>query len=421
MISWRRRISFVNARVVTDEGVAGSIRFGSRILDVGAPPKRGDAVVDLQGAIVVPGLVNAHDHLELNHYGRIADRARYANVSEWIAEMRGRLAHDRAIRVAQAHPLSARLFIGLLKNLLAGVTTVAHHNPLYRELRARRPIRVVRRYGWAHSFLLAAQPAGARGEPGGDVARRFRATPANAPFIVHLAEGVDDDARGELARFERLGCLAPNAVLVHGVGIDRDGWRRVAQSGAGAVWCPASNQFLFGRPAAARTGLGATEAASRLAIGTDSRLTGARDLLDELRDAASLVAMPARTLLRMVTAVPADVLRIRDIGRVGRGACADLLVIPARPANPASPGNPGNPGNDDEAGAALLRTSRNDILLTVVDGRPVVGSPAFESAFQVARVQTKRVLIDGTLRLADARVADAIARCPIREPGVQCA
>jgi hypothetical protein len=191
-----RPISFVNARVVTDEGVAGSIRFGSRILEVGAPPKRGDAVVDLQGAIVLPGLVNAHDHLELNHYGRIADGAPYANVSEWIADMRGRLAHDRAMRAAQAHPLSARLFIGLLKNLLAGVTTVAHHNPLYRELRARRPIRVVRRYGWAHSFLLAAQPAGARGEPGGDVARRFRATPANAPFIVHLAEGVDDDARG---------------------------------------------------------------------------------------------------------------------------------------------------------------------------------------------------------------------------------
>jgi cytosine/adenosine deaminase-related metal-dependent hydrolase len=408
MISWRPRIAFVNARVVTDEGVAGSIRFGSRILDVGAPPKRGDAVVDLQGAIVLPGLVNAHDHLELNHYGRIANRAPYVNASEWIADMRGRLAHDGAIRAAQAHPLSARLFIGLLKNLLAGVTTVAHHNPLYRELRARLPIRVVRRYGWAHSFLLAAQPAGARGEPGGDVARRFRATPANAPFIVHLAEGVDDDARGELARFERLGCLAPNAVLVHGVAIDRDGWRRVARSGAGAVWCPASNQFLFGRPAAARTGLGATEAASRLAIGTDSRLTGARDLLDELRDAASLVAMPARTLLRMVTDVPADVLRMRDIGRVARGARADLVVIPAA-------------SSADEPGAALLRTSRHDVLLTVVDGRPVVGSPAFEPAFQVGRVQTKRVLIDGTLRLADATVADAIARCPIREPGVQCA
>src|SRR5262245_40839180 len=415
MISWRRRISFVNAHVVTDEGVAASVRFGSRILDVGAPPKRVDAVVDLQGAIVLPGLVNAHDHLELNHYGRIADRAPYANVSEWIADMRGRLAHDCAIRAAQAHPLSARLFIGLLKNLLAGVTTVAHHNPLYRELRGRLPIRVVRRYGWAHSFLLAAQPAGARGEPGGDVARRFRATPANAPFIVHLAEGVDDDARGELARFERLGCLAPNAVLVHGVGIDRDGWRRVAEKCASAVWCPASNRFLFGAPAAARTGLGATEAASRLAIGTDSRLTGARDLLDELREAASLVALPARTLLGMVTAVPADVLRMRDVGRVERGARGDLLVIPARPARPASS------TSADEPEAALLRISRRDILLTVVDGRPVVGSPAFASAFQARRVQTKAMLIDGTLRLADARVAGAIARCPIREPGVQCA
>ena len=74
------------------------------------------------------------------------------------------------------------------------------------------PIRVVRRYGWAHSFLLEDRPAGARGEPGGDVAVRWRATPADAPFVVHLAEGIDDEARGELPRLEALGCLKPNTV-----------------------------------------------------------------------------------------------------------------------------------------------------------------------------------------------------------------
>src|SRR5262245_15929155 len=377
-------MAFVNASVVTDDGIAESIRFASRILDVGERPKRRDAVVDMQGAIVLPGLVNAHDHLELNHYGRIADRAPYTNVSEWISDMRRRLENDAAVRAAQAYPLSARLFAGLLKNLLAGVTTVAHHNPLYRELRRALPIRVVRRYGWAHSFLLADQPAGAHGEPGGDVAIRFRATPPNAPFIVHLAEGVDHDASGELARFEGLGCLAPNAVLVHGVGIDPAGWHRVADSGAGAVWCPASSQFLFGGPAAVRTCVAATDAANRLAIGTDSRLTGAGDLLDEVRVAASLVALPARKLLRMVTTVPADMLRLSDVGRLGRRARADLVVIPTAA---------------DDSGAALLRTARSDIQLTVVGGRPVIGCPVFESAFRAGRVQTKRILIDGVLRL----------------------
>ena len=189
---WANAVSLVNARVAAGDRIADSIRFSSRVLSIGERPRHGDTVVDLDGGVVLPGLINAHDHLELNHYGRIKGRDRYDNASEWIADMGPRLSARPTIRDGRAHPLIERLFIGALKNLLAGVTTVAHHNPFYAEMRRTMPIRVVRRYGWAHSFLLEARPAGARGEPGGDVAARWRATPADAPFIVHLAEGVDD-------------------------------------------------------------------------------------------------------------------------------------------------------------------------------------------------------------------------------------
>src|SRR5262249_6665505 len=158
----------------------------------------------------------AHDHLELNHYGRLKGRETYANASQWIAELRVRLS-DPAIRAGRAHPLVERVFIGALKNLLAGVTMVAHHNPFYAELRRTMAIRGVRRYGWAHSFELERQPAGARGELGGEIGRRARTTPADVPFIVHLAEGVDAGAHGELPRLEALGCLRPNTVIVHGI------------------------------------------------------------------------------------------------------------------------------------------------------------------------------------------------------------
>ena len=193
---WPGAVSFVNAWVAADQGMARSLRFSSRILGLDETPRHGDQVIDMAGAFVLPGLVNAHDHLELNHFGRLKFRDRYANVSEWIDDMRQRLQDDARIRAARSHALSHRLFIGALKNLLAGVTTVAHHNPFYLELRSGCPIRVVDRYGWAHSFGLERAPAGARGEAGGDVAARHRATPQDAPFFVHLAEGIDEAAAG---------------------------------------------------------------------------------------------------------------------------------------------------------------------------------------------------------------------------------
>jgi cytosine/adenosine deaminase-related metal-dependent hydrolase len=251
-VIWANAVSFVNARVVAGGAVAESIRFSTRVLSIGERPKHRDTVVDLDGAVVLPGLVNAHDHLELNHYGRLKCRDRYESASAWIDDLRPRLTEDLGIRERRAYPLTERVFIGGLKNALAGVTTVAHHNPFYPELRRTMPVRVIRRYGWAHSFQLEHQPAGARGEPGGDVAAKCEATPPDVPFMVHLAEGIDEAARGELARFEALGCLKPNSVIVHGVGIDADGWRRVARAGAGLVWCPASNLFLFGRTAPVR-------------------------------------------------------------------------------------------------------------------------------------------------------------------------
>jgi cytosine/adenosine deaminase-related metal-dependent hydrolase len=406
-VIWANAVSLVNARVVTTSGPADSVRFSARILSIGERPRREDTVVDLQGGVVLPGLVNAHDHLELNHYGRLKGRDRYQNASEWIADLRPRLSDDPAIREASAHPLIERLFIGGLKNLLAGVTTVAHHNPFYRELRRTMPIRVVRRYGWAHSFLLERQPAGARGEPGGEIAVRWRATRGDAPFFVHLAEGVDAEARGELQRLESLGCLAPNTVLVHGVAIDGNGWQRVARAGAGLVWCPASNEFLFGCTAGVRSLLdpdGPT--LSNVALGTDSRVTGSRDLLDELRVAHGAMPVSAAELLGMVTDRAAALLRQPRSGRIAIGGPADLLVIPPHGAEPA---------------AALLEATRRDVRLVVVDGRPLVGDPDLAPVFRARRVTPRPLMVDAAPKLADSGLARRIAGCPIAEPGVSAA
>ena len=401
---WATAVSFVNARVAVEGRLEDSVRFSSRILSIGERPRRGDTVIDLQGGVVLPGLVNAHDHLELNHYGRLKGRDRYANASEWIDEMRPRLTSDRAIRDGRAHPLSERLFIGGLKNLLAGVTTVAHHNPFYSELRRTMPIRVLRRYGWAHSFQLEREPAGARGEPGGDVARRWRSTPADAPFLVHLAEGVDADAEGELPRLEALGCLKPNTVIIHGVAIDGNGWRRVARAGAGLVWCPASNAFLFGRTASVRELLDADgRARTPVALGTDSRVTGSRDLLEELKVAHDAMPVSPAELFGMVTTCAAALLRQPRSGSIAVSAPADLMVIPPLSPEPAS---------------ALLQTMRHDVRLVVVGGRPLIGDPDLAAVFRARRVTTRPLRVDGAAKLADSGLVRRIAGCPIAEPGV---
>jgi cytosine/adenosine deaminase-related metal-dependent hydrolase len=401
---WPKAVSFVNACVVTDRGTAASLRFSSRILSLDERPRHGDTVVDLEGGVVLPGLINAHDHLELNHFGRLKRRDRYRNASEWIGDMNPCLSTDPAIRAARAHPLIERLFIGGLKNLLAGVTTVAHHNPYYRELRRTMPIRVVRRYGWAHSFLLEHRPAGARGEPGGDIAERFRTTPDGAPFLVHLAEGVDDDACGELPRLESIGCLGSNTVIVHGVAIDGNGWRRVARAGGGLVWCPASNEFLFGCTALVRELLDLDgPGRGNVALGTDSRITGARDLLDELRAAYRLMPVSSLELLAMVTNKAAALLHQPRAGRIAAGLPADLVVIPPLAPEPAD---------------ALLETTRATLRLVIVAGRPLVGDLDMAPVFAARRVTPRLIVVDTAPKIAESGLVRRIVGCPIAEPGV---
>lgn len=408
MVRWSQPVCFVNGRVLGSHGMAASMRFRSVILSLDETPKAGDAVVDLQGAFVLPGLINAHDHLELNHYGRLKQRERYENASAWIDDMRVALERDSQIRRNQKYPLADRLFIGGLKNVLAGVTTVAHHNPWYGALRGL-PLRVVKRYGWAHSFALEQQKVGARGELGGSVAGRYADTPPSLPFIVHAAEGVDDRAAREVEQLEAIGCLRPNTVLVHGVAVTPEMWRRVLPSGTGLIWCPASNRFLFGRTISARCFLDAADnAGSHLALGSDSRVTGARDLLDEMRVAAGAAPISPRELLRMVTTAPARLLRLPVAGRIDSGCPADFLVI----------GDSADSSSDPAR--ALLATTRSDVRLVVVGGRPVIGSLELARVFQARRREVDTLSVDGVRRVADAGLVRLVARCPIREPGVQC-
>ena len=84
-----------------------------------------DLVLRFPDGEVRPGLINAHDHLHRNHYGRLGTPP-YADAYAWGRDIQRR--HRREIAEGRALPRREALLAGAWKNLLAGVTTVVHHD-----------------------------------------------------------------------------------------------------------------------------------------------------------------------------------------------------------------------------------------------------------------------------------------------------
>ena len=192
------------------------------------------ADIDLSGWLILPGFVNAHDHLQFSLFPRMGNPP-YRNYVEWGDDIHSRYPDDGA--KARAVPKHVRLWWGGIRNLLCGVTTVCHHDPLWPELqREDFPVRVVREYGWGHSLAL-----------GGDLRQARAATPQGRAFIVHACEGVDEMSREELCGLDRLGILDNDTVVVHGLALDNQGVALMRERGASVIVCPSSNKFLFER------------------------------------------------------------------------------------------------------------------------------------------------------------------------------
>ncbi len=379
-------LALINADVGGERTV---VRIGgSRIYSTGEPPGVREHVLNLAGDRLLPGLINAHDHLPLNHLPRLEPARRYRNVREWIAEIDRRRREQGPLKTAVALPLTERLLLGGMKNLLSGVTTVAHHDPLYASLyELQYPVRVVTRYGWAHSLYVEGEAKAQQSQ---------RSTAPDWPWIIHAAEGVDEEARQEFWRLDRLGCLEANTLIVHGVALGGPEQRRLRAASAGLIWCPSSNLHLFGVTADVAELIWE----GRVAIGTDSRLSGSRDLLEELRTAAEQVAMSPGMLECLVTSDAARLLRLADCGVVAPGARADLLVVPA--------------------GTALQRAHRSDIRLVIIDGVPLYADLDVAAALGPPG-RWCEVRVDGKVKALEAGLADRLRRLTVREPGLELA
>ncbi len=296
------------ARCLTDSGtarvrdvaiVAGRVRDGA--------PDSAAVEIDLDGRWLLPAFVNAYDVLDLAPLPPLG-RPPYGSVYEW--------SRASASGLARASPLAIphvdRLFLGGMRNLLAGVASVLHHHPDHRSLgRAEFPVRVQRRYGFAHSPGLTPS-----------LRRSYRTSDRRIPWLVRAAEGSDPSLRGELSVLATANVLRQNTVIAHGTALEPADAAQLAEARASLVWCPESDLRLYGRTPAIRA---FRAAGVCVGLGSDGAPAGARDFLSNLAVARRRAALDETTILELASRESAAVARM-PLGGTDEGAVADLLA-----------------------------------------------------------------------------------------------
>jgi cytosine/adenosine deaminase-related metal-dependent hydrolase len=339
---------------------------GDTVATVAEGERVGAIDVELDGRVLLPALVNAHDHLDFSTFPLLG-RPPYASAYEWSADVNAGASDPRAAR-ALAVPPTDRLFLGGVRNLLSGVAAVAHHNAFHRSLaRDDFPVHVIERYQFAHSPGLTTE-----------LKRTYRSSDRRIPWMVHAAEGTDERSRGEVQALARLNLLRENTVIVHGIGLGDADRAALAEVGASVVWCPESNRILYGVTADVRA---LRAAGVRVGLGSDSPVSGVRDPLSNLAAARREGVLEMMELVELATQGAAAVARL-PVGGTAPGDRADLLAVPSL--------------------ETLLAGDRGAVDLVVRAGRALYAAPA---------------LAESLLREGDVLTVDGHARRTVRGLG----
>ena len=332
-------------------------------------------VFDCGNLYVSPGLINPHEHTRYSFQMLTAqDREKlpvYAHREEWIPDSGVGDVADK-IRYLDGTDDARTLFWIELRHLLSGATLI----------------------GGSGAVWGLAKNAGYRQRPGSGYAadmrtfpfgpeamqriRRLRSfpyqgpesfrpegteeLPATAPYVPHVAEGIDLAARFEGQFFLDYVAAHKSArrfSLIHGVGLDSRDIRRLGGLDVTLIWSPRSNLALYDEtadiPALLRENV-------RIAIGTDWSVSGSYNMLEELRCADDLYgsrsssrALSSAALWRMATENGAYSLGLEAVtGKLAAGLAADIMVFQKQSGDPF----------DD-----LLRSTAAEVVATFVDGR----------------------------------------------------
>jgi len=369
------------AVLVGDDGKISAVGPQSRI-----PHPPGAESLSFPDAVLVPGLVNTHTHLELTH---LAGRNPEQSFSRWIRRVRAlkeetspeafEAAAEQGLRDCWAQGVTCVADTGDSGAALRALFRLGGRGIAYHEVFGPDPaqletslaglkqtIHELRRFTSFHAGLGVSPHA-----PYTVSAPLYRAVAEYAardglPIAVHLAEskeetafvrdgagpfaaawgdrGIPVEARGvsPVQLLHSLGVLRYGTLCIHTVQLDAQDIAILAAARAGVAHCPLSNR-AHGHGTAPLAEL--RKAGVAVGLGTDSVVSvGALDLWAEARAAG----LEGEEALRMLTLEGARALCLdRVIGSLEAGKQADLAVI------------------------TDLATGRPGVLATVLSGRIV--------------------------------------------------
>lgn len=339
----------------------------------------GATVIDCTDWYVSPGFVNAHEHLAAS--GGFPDpllEPVYAHREQW----QGRAGPGHYVIEWDRRDDEAGRFWIELRHLFGGTTTLAGGDavagllknayyldePEY-EYRADTQI-----FPYPNATAMFAEYSCPYGGPAPVGPEFLTGTPADMPFVPHIAEGINCTAVLEGQFFLDYVEANPGRrySINHGVGLQTTDIERLSALDVTLIWSPRSNVALYNTTVDIPRAL---ESGARIAIGTDWSYSGSYNMLEEFRCADRIDneawgdRLSGIDYWRMATADAAYAMGLESVtGRLAAGMAADMIVYRKQSGNPY----------DD-----LIRTQTSDIAASFVDGSLLTG---FGSAFESSRL-----------------------------------
>ena len=266
------------------------------------PGKNNEIILEFKNALAFPGLINSHDHLEFNLFPKLGHK-KYEDYIEWGEDIH--LKNKNIINEVQAVPFNLRYAYGIYKNLLNGITSVLHHGKNIET--ENKLIDVITEYKYLHSVQLE---------------KRWKLKLNNLfnrkLILIHIGEGRNEKSHDEIDRLIKWNLFKKHLIGIHSIMMDE----RQAGSFKAVIWCPDSNEFLYGLTCKADVLKNNTS----LLFGTDSNVSADWSIWNHLRFARNLKLLSDTELFDSLTISPSNIWKLPNTGLIKEGFKANLIV-----------------------------------------------------------------------------------------------